>query len=224
MNAYVLLLCCLTANLAHGTLTAAGAAATMSPSVPEWTAAAGATGKTVCSLSMQGWGGPPGLKKFQLSCTGGIITAQAHLALPKLVWPDPSNMPNQGVIWTKDKDCMPFFGCLWTICGHSDAVFVNSIITDVHTTSGPIKEPSRVQQLGDRYLVTALCISQGSRVTFQGCTFTSSTVRSLAAYGNTTSVLLDWCSITNNNLTIGDASSISDVIEREMSSLFKMLP
>jgi hypothetical protein len=90
MNAYVLLLCCLTANLAHGTLTAAGAAATMSPSVPEWTAAAGATGKTVYSLSMQGWGGPPGLKKFQLSCTGGIITAQAHLALPKPVWPDPS--------------------------------------------------------------------------------------------------------------------------------------
>jgi hypothetical protein len=56
----------------------------------------------------------------------------------------------------------------------------------------------------------------GQQSDVPGLHFTSSTVSSLAAYGNTTSVLLDRCSITNNNLTIGDASSISDVIERDV--------
>lgn len=167
---------------------AAGAAAAAPLTAPEWITTAGATTKTVCSLSMQGYGDKPGLKAVQLSCTGGTVTARAHKVLKQFWGP---KLPKQGVVWTEDEECRPATtGCLLTICNKSDAVLFNAKITSVQTAPGAPRDQ------GDK----ALCISNGSRVTLRNCTFSSSTIQSLATYDNTTSVLLDQCSITNNNM------------------------
>lgn len=130
----------------------------------------------------------PGLKAAQLSCTGGTVTAQAHKVLQQL-WG--SKLPKKGVVWTDDKECRPAdTGCLITKCGQSDALFVNTQVTAVKTAPGAPREQ------GD----TALCISQGSKVTLRNCAFTSSSITPLAAYDSDTSVLLDGCSVSNNKM------------------------
>lgn len=148
---------------------------------PERITAAGATAasKTVCSLSMQGKGNQPGLKSVQFSCTGGTVTAAAHANLLNFRGPD---VPKQGVDWTQDSACMPNQGCLLTICGGSDVIFVNTRISAVAVTPA-----GRQRAQG----IVALCISQGSRVTLRNCTFNASSITPLVAYGSTTRVLLD---------------------------------
>jgi predicted outer membrane repeat protein len=144
---------------------------------------------------MQGFGDKPGIKAFQLSCTGGTVTAKAHKVLKQFLG---SNLPKQGVTWTEDTDCRPVeTGCLLTICGQSDVVFANAKITGVKKAPG-----SSAYAQGDK----ALCVSQSSRVTLRNCIFSSSTITPLSTY-NSTSVLLDRCNYTNNNMTEAAVSS-----------------
>jgi predicted outer membrane repeat protein len=88
---------------------------------------------------------------------------------------------------------MPNEGCLLSICGGSGATFVNTRITAVAWPT-PLDG-------SQRSAAAALCISQGSRVTLRNCTFRESSIPPLLVYGNTTSVLLDQCNISNNNIT-----------------------
>jgi hypothetical protein len=143
---------------------------------------------------MQGYGDKTGLKSVQFSCTGGTVTAKAHKVL-KQFWG--SNLPKQGVAWTEDENCGPATtGCLLSICGQSDVVIFRATISAVKLAPGPGSEQGN----------QALCIAQDSRVTLRQCAFTSSAITHVAAY-QSTSVLLDQCTITRNNNTIPAMSS-----------------
>jgi hypothetical protein len=197
MTYFVLVFSLMVTGLAPEPLAATSAQPSAEPVVaPEWIVAAGAIGRTICSLKMQGYGDKPGLKAVQLSCTGGTITAQAHQVLQQL-WG--SNLPKQGVVWTEDKKCRPVPGCLLTICGKSDAVFVNAQVSDIKTAP----DTACYNTQG----AIALCVSQSSRLTLRSCSFSSSTVTPLAAYDSATSVMLERCSTSKINMTLQSSES-----------------
>lgn len=105
-------------------------------------AAAGA----VCRLHLEGFGDRPGLRKAQLACTGGLITAAAHPQLLELL-----GSAVQGVRWSTDTTCQELIsGCLLAICDGTAVTLVNPTVTSIVAAS---KEGGN-----------SVCITDGSRV------------------------------------------------------------
>lgn len=159
-------------------------AAETTPAVPPTTAGA-ASNSTVCSLRLEGFGSRPGIKTARLSCTGGPIKAAVHQDVQQ-IWKRQQQTPNNVQLST-DKACNSTPGCLVTICGRSNAVFVNASVTDLTATQG---------------WWVGVCVQGQSSVTFQNGNFSfNSMITAMKIRGPGTSVLLSSSTLRNNTAT-----------------------
>lgn len=143
-------------------------------------AAAGvaATNSTTCRLNLEGFGSRPGLKAANISCAGGSITATVHDDFIKAAG---KRIRNVQLI---KGACGPTKGCLLTVCGKSNPVFVNASITALTATPG---------------WWIAVCVQGQSRVAFHRGNFSFNSMVTVMRVRDTgTSVLLNNCTVRNN--------------------------
>lgn len=165
------------------------AAATAAPGTKTATAAAAADGVTrqgpVCRLHLEGFGHRPGLKKAQLSCTGGSITAAASPELVKVLGAGP-----KGVLWSQAADCQEAIkegNCLLAVCRGSVATFANPVITGIRAST---------PEGG-----SSLCITGGSNVAVVDGTFVQGRdMRPVRVVGDGTTALLKQCRFQGNSV------------------------
>jgi predicted outer membrane repeat protein len=155
------------------------------------TGSAGATaGAAVCSLTLVGFGNRTGIKEATLSCTGGTIQVAAHRVLQDF-WGTDKALP--GVVWAGEENCVTNKECLLTICGRSNAVFPAATVTLLK--SGSNLTSKAAWQL-------AVCVTTGSTITFRKSSFTMiKGATPLVIHSNSTSVLVEECTIHGNNFT-----------------------
>lgn len=158
----------------------------------------GATaGAAVCSLNIRGFGDEAGIKSASLSCTGGSVKARIN-PLFQDIW-DPS--PLKGVTTSgfnaEAAGCLANDGCFITICGKSNAVFQAPALTGLVSTEDM------------KTLTALLCISGGSTITLRQGMFSSNDNTPVAIYDTATSVLVDKCTIKDNDLSANGDSSFS---------------
>lgn len=190
------------------------AAATAAPGTKTATAAAAADGVTrqgpVCRLHLEGFGNRPGLKKAQLSCTGGSITAAASPELVKLLGAGP-----KGVVWSQAADCQDAIkeqttgNCMLAVCRGSVATFLNPVVTGMK---------SSLSEGG-----TSLCITGGSKVALVNGTFVQALdMRPVRVHGTGTTVSIKQCMFRENSVTPstrnGGALSVRDSAEVAIDS------
>lgn len=136
-------------------------------------------GVTLCALKIEGHGpSKPGVKNFQLSCSGGSIMAFAH---PILV---PHLANTSGVSWLPNACGLWARGCLLAICGDSTVTFAAGTVVQAASPSPPL----------------LLCVGGLSALAFQGARFFDNAARSITGFGPDVSFLIKGSSFTNNSL------------------------
>lgn len=148
----------------------------------------------MCSLTLVGFGNRTGIKSASLSCTGGTIKVAPHKELQNY-WGQNKALP--GVVWESGSDCVTNTECLLTVCDRSNAVFNAASVTSLKGGSG--KPAWRL----------AVCVTTGSTVTFRKSSFTIiQGATPLAIHSNTTSVLVEQCTIQGNSGALYYSSAI----------------
>jgi hypothetical protein len=175
-------------KLLHYTILMLLAAAAAAPGTNA-TAAAAADGVTrpgpVCRLHLEGFGDRPGIKKAQLSCTRGSITAAARPELLKAL-----GSGTTGVLWSKADACLDAVNnekCMLAVCLASTATFDRPVIT-------------ALQSLWPDGGST-LCITAGSNVALVNGTFLQGLdMRPLRIYGRGTTAVIKQCRFQGNTV------------------------
>lgn len=145
---------------------------------------------TLCTLKIEGHGpSKPGVKTFQLSCSGGSIVAFAHPTLA------PHLASTSGVSWLPNA-CGPWArGCLLAICGDSTVTFAAGTVVQAASPSPPL----------------LLCVGGRSHLAFQGARFFDNAARPITGFGPDVSFFIKASSFTNNSLQSpsGSAGAVS---------------
>jgi hypothetical protein len=164
---------------------------------------AGSSGKTTCSLNIQGFSAGDGIKSASLSCTGaGSVTVTVHKQLQQVLMLKGVKIADKGTCQLKPGGDP----CLLLLC-RSDAVFIEPVITGVKYVGGVWR---------------ALCLASSSKVTLRKGRFTSCGMPPIGIVGYETSVLVDQCSVQGNSPESGGAGMyIEDATVRVQSSTFK---
>lgn len=94
------------------------------------------------------------------------------------------------MLWGSSSDCITNKQCLLSICGQSNAVFNAASVTSLKGGSG------------EQAWRLAVCVNKRSQLTFRKSSFTmNQDVQPLTIHSNSTSVLVDQCTIQGNNIT-----------------------
>lgn len=144
-----------------------------------------AAARTICELHLQGFVTRPGIKAAHLSCYHGSIAAAARPDLRQALAGGGSN----GVVWSRDAECQRQVEddrCLLAVCGKGSVTLKSPIVTGLIDT--------------DPEGGTAVCVVQGSNVTFHNGRFSNCTnVRPIKMDGQAAVQIIN-CTFTGNNM------------------------
>jgi predicted outer membrane repeat protein len=148
---------------------------------------AGSSGKTTCSLAIQGNSAGDGIASASLSCTGaGSITVEVHQQLQDVFVQKGVKLAEEGACQVDGDQC------LLNLCD-SDAVFNNPIIKEV-------------KPLPDTWGV--LCLHSASKVTLRKGRFVSNGIPIIGSFSDDVSVLIDQCTLQGNSDDGGKGGAI----------------
>lgn len=157
-------------------------------------------GVTLCALKIEGYGpSKPGVKAFQLSCSGGSIAAFAHPTLT------PHLASTSGVSWLQNA-CGPWArGCLLAICGDSTVTFAAGTVVQAASASPPL----------------LLCVGGRSHLVFQGARFFDNAARAITGFGYDVSLFIKGSVFTNNSLQSPSGSGGAVALEAGGSAVIE---
>mgnify|MGYP001807433552 FL=1 len=140
---------------------------------------AGSSGKTTCSLNIQGNSAGDGIKSASLICTGsGTVTVAVHQQLQDV-------LVHKGVKTVSGEKSCELQGdpCLLLLCG-SDAEFIRPVINGVQSVDG---------------IWGVLCFDMGSKITLRKGQFTSCGMPIVGIFDYQASALVDQCTFQGNS-------------------------
>jgi hypothetical protein len=164
---------------------------------------AGSSGKTTCSLNIQGNSAGDRIKSARMSCTGaGSVTVAVQQQLQDVLVLKGVKTAEKGTCQLKGDPC------LLLLC-RSDVEFISPVINGIKSMRG---------------VGGVLCFDFGSKITMRKGRFTSNGMPTIGIFGPGTSVLVDECSVEGNRAANGHGGGIKMVDAdtlRVQSSTFK---
>jgi predicted outer membrane repeat protein len=137
--------------------------------------------RATCKLRLEGFISTQGIKSAELSCSGGSITAFAHLELRNFT------RSFSGVSWS-DEDCGDFTrDCLLTLCGDTSATFLSAVVRNVDVSTSML-----------------LCLDGNSNVTFEAAHFAGNAGRPITVRSPNVKLQIMGSNFTNNTVLLTD--------------------